>query len=164
MKPLVEGWAMILNVLRDTDQKLTSYCWKAGLISFVPSVLVAAVLTPLRGGESIEFDASPLELVFGILILSPWLETLLMWPVLAVLRRLTGTVLAAAVASAVFWACLHSLASPLWGFSVVWPFFVFSICFLEWKRKSIGHAIAATGLTHMFQNAIPTVILIAAAS
>jgi hypothetical protein len=63
--------------------------------------------------------------------------------------------------SAFTWACLHSLAAPTWGFSVFWPFFVFSVAFLEWEKKSKLKAICIVTLIHLCQNLIPALILAA---
>ena len=95
------------------------------------------------------------------LILDPWMETFLMWPVLWMLNRLMTAPTKIAIASAVLWGILHSLSAPAWGMIIVWPFFVFSVGFLEWEKKSKGVAIVVTALVHTCQNIIPAVAVLA---
>jgi hypothetical protein len=44
--------------------------------------------------------------------------------------------------------------------SVAWPFFVFSICFLEWEKISKRRAIVVTALLHTCQNLLPAIALL----
>lgn len=149
----------VLELLRNTDRPLGSYVWRAWLIAMLPSLVVSALVT-----FALPDSASPLKgpavfVLVGVLFLSPWLETLLMWPVLWVLKRCIGSMVGVAAASAVFWGVLHSLAAPAWGLVVAWPFFIFSLCFLAWEKKSAGRAIIATAVIHMCQNALPAFAL-----
>lgn len=153
---------MILRALRNTEQRIGSYVWKAGLIAVLPSLAVSFLLSAgTHSGPSPAFRGPAMMVVFGVLVLSPWIETLLMWPILWLLQKFMQSSVAVAATSAVVWGILHSLASPLWGIVVAWPFFVFSFCFLEWRRKSIGSAVLATGLTHTCQNILPALALAA---
>jgi hypothetical protein len=104
-----------------------------------------------------------LLVLFGVLFFSPWLETVLMWPALWVLKRLIRNSLGVAFASAILWGGLHSLVSPTWGLIVLWPFFVLSLCFLEWQKRSTGRAILVTGLVHTCNNSLPAVAILLSA-
>ena len=151
----------LLELLRNTDRSMRSYVWRAWLIALLPSLVVSAVVTLALPESTPPLKGPAVFLVVGVLFLSPWFETLLMWPVLWVLKRFIASSIGVAAASAVFWGILHSLAAPAWGLVVVWPFFVFSTCFLEWEKKSTGRAIVATALVHMCQNALPALALVA---
>ena len=153
----------ILRILRNTDQPIASYAWRAGLLALVPSLMISTVVVVALPGQSPELrmNAPAIVVVFGTLVLSPWTETILMWPVLWGLQRFIAGRTQVAVASAIFWGLLHSLAAPTWGIVIAWPFFVFSVCFLAWGEKSRKRAIVATALTHTFQNVLPTIGLLA---
>jgi hypothetical protein len=71
----------LLKPLRDTAQPLLCYVWKAGLISLLPSLAISALLSQLVTLEEPPGlrEGPPAQLLFGVLILSPWLETLLLW-------------------------------------------------------------------------------------
>ncbi|HPA18506.1 MAG TPA: hypothetical protein PLU30_12220 [Verrucomicrobiae bacterium] len=145
----------ILSALSDTDQPLIGYAFKAALISVVPSLVVGFVALPLLPGTPlpIQLDIHTGPMLFGIAVLvSPWLETLLMWPVLWLLGRLTRNPIHQALMSTAFWALLHAIRRPARALCVAWGFFVFSVCFLAWKRRSTGSALLATGFTHSFDN------------
>ena len=159
----------ILPLLRNTDQPVLSYVWRAWLIGFIPTIVIAPIIglimpdkVPSIDGSpgSMFYKQSPITIVLSAVVLGPWIETLLMWPILGLLKRIIRKTLWVAAASAVVWGVLHSLAAPAWGLGVAWPFFVFSLCFLEWSKISIGKAITATALIHMLHNAVPICILV----
>lgn len=154
----------ILQALRNTEQPAYNYIWKAWLISFVPSMVISFIVQLTMPAQMPPLDAkAPVALtVLGILVISPWSETLLMWPVLWILERTVGKMLWVAAISAVLWALVHSLLAPAWGFGVAWPFFVFSMSFLEWKKKSLGRAIGVTASIHMCQNLVPSAFFVLA--
>ena len=81
-----------------------------------------------------------------------------MWPILGIIREVTRNDLRIALASALIWGYIHSLFAIGWGLTVCWGFFVFSVCFLEWEKKSKGKAIIATALVHTCQNMVPAVL------
>lgn len=151
----------IIRSLRNTDQSKASYVWRAWLISFIPSLVIATVVVNLLGLQpykDLTIDKSPTFWVFGVVLLSPWAETLLMWPILAILKEVFRKQLWVALASALMWGYLHSRFALAWGFPTAWAFFVFSLCFLEWEKKSKSKAIIVTASVHMCQNGVPTLI------
>jgi hypothetical protein len=151
----------VLRILRNTDQRMWSYVWKATLISLIPSLAISAVVALVIPGKGPDFEGPPLIFtLLGILVLSPWLETLLLWGTLWVIKRLLKGPVQIAIAAAVLWGMLHSLGTPTWGLSVAWPFFVFSVCFLEWEKRSKGRAIVVTALVHTCQNIIPAIAVV----
>jgi hypothetical protein len=157
----------ILRVLRNTDQSVPSYVWQAWLISMIPSLLISALVAGVRasagyGNPPLKLWESPVWLVLlGVFLVGPWIETLVMWPILAVLKRVIQNTILVALASAVVWGVFHGLTDPGWGLIVIWAFFVFSLCFLEWEKKSRRKAIVVTSLVHMCHNSIPVVSVLA---
>ncbi len=136
-----------------------------GLVSFVPSMIIVAFLV---GAGVINEETSPnfgqvlhpAAKFVGMVIFSPIVETLLMSFFLWLMSFATKRRILLATMSALIWAGLHSILAPVWGFGVLWPFFVMSCAYLAWRQKSWSHAIVvATGI-HMLQNLIPATLLI----
>lgn len=100
-----------------------------------------------------------LTAVLLLVLFSPIFETLIMGGVLLVLLRfLTPTW--AVVASAIAWGGLHSLAAPVWGLIIWWPFLVFSTLFVAWRGRSLTLAFVMPMTVHMLQN-LPPALLVA---
>lgn len=152
---------IILRILSDTQQPILSYVWKATLLALIPSLVIGVGVALAFPGNVPPLSGSNASVICGALIVSPWLETFLMWPVLSLIKRVAVKSTHIAVASAILWGLLHSLAAPVWGLGVLWPFFVFSICFLEWEKKSKRRAIGVTALVHTGQNLLPVMAILA---
>ena len=129
-------------------------------VAFPASILLAAVLqwvAPEAQGP--EFPMRGLTAVLLLVLFSPIVETLIMGGVLlALLRFLTPTW--AVVASAIVWGVFHSLAAPVWGLIIWWPFLVFSTLFVAWRGRSLALAFLMPMAVHMLQN-LPPALLIA---
>lgn len=158
--PPANLWQRILGTLRNTDQPMFSYVWRAWLIALVPSIVMAVIVGIVMPDKFPKFDGPAVSLVVAIVLICPWVETLVMWPILGILKRTVKKTLWVAAASAVAWGVVHSLGAAAHGFVTAWPFFVFSLCFLEWQRKSTGRAITATALVHMCQNMVPAFFIV----
>ncbi len=150
----------MIRTLARTDQPVWTYVAKAALLTLIPSLVISAVVETILPDEGPTFDGPVIVVVVGVLVLSPWIETLLMWPILGLLRRFVRKRIPLAVGSAMVWALLHSLAAPAWGLIIAWPFFVLSLCFIAWEEKSVGRAIVVTALVHTCHNVIPTIALL----
>ena len=125
------------------------------LTAFVPTVLLAAlVLWLLPGGERPQFAMDGAFALFGLVVFAPVVETLIMGTVLLVLLRLLGPT-AAIVASAAGWGIAHSLAAPIWGLIIWWPFLIFSTLFVVWRSRSLGAAFAVPAAVHALHNLGP---------
>jgi hypothetical protein len=46
-----------------------------------------------------------------------------------------------------------------WGITVLWPFFIYSMCFICWKEESIFEAFYMTFTLHAMHNSLPAIIL-----
>jgi len=154
----------LLCLLFDNQISMWKYILRTGLISLVPSLVIAMILG-LTGVITEEtgpdFKGSVIGLFIGLVIVSPLLETLLMAGGLWILSFITKRQVRLAVISAFVWAGVHSLIAPAWGLGVIWPFFVFSCCYLSWRRRSWWRAILVTSCVHAFQNILPAIAVIA---
>jgi hypothetical protein len=156
------GW--LLSVLFDNRISMRKYVLRAGLISFLPSMMIAVVLAAAgimteEGGPT--FEGNPLFVLPMIVLIGPPIETLLMVPILWILSFFTKREVPLAAMSACVWAGLHSLLAPAWGLGVIWPFFVFSCSYLTWRRRAFWRAILVTSCVHSLQNLLPGIIAVA---
>ena len=127
--------------------------------AFVPSIMLAAlVLWLLPGGQGPKFHMDGALAMFGLVVFAPVLETLIMGTVLLVLLRLVGPT-AAILASSAGWAVAHSLAAPIWGLIIWWPFLVFSTLFVVWRSRSLMAAFAVPAAVHALHNLAPALAI-----
>jgi hypothetical protein len=156
------GW--LLSWLFDNEISMFDYVVHAGLISFVPSVMIAVILAAsgiMSEQSSPTFEGNPLFLLPMIVLIGPPIETLLMVPILWILSFFTKREVPLAAMSACVWAGLHSLLAPAWGLGVIWPFFVFSCSYLTWRKRAFWRAILVTSCVHSLQNLLPGIIAVA---
>ncbi len=149
----------VLKKLRNTDQGAPRYiCW-ACVIDITPTLLIAVALAYV---EVMLFEIPETSVskepfsdyFFSSVVLAPWIETLLMGLILAILEHvIRGTVWLAAV-SGIIWGILHGIGDPSHGVVVTWSFFVQSLCFLEWSKKSLRQAVAITAFVHTCHNLV----------
>jgi len=83
-----------------------------------------------------------------------------MWPILRILKWVIPSKLGIAVVSAIIWGNIHSQFAHILGLTAAWGFFIFSVCFLEWEKKSTGRAIIVTACVHMCLNAVPAMLVV----
>ena len=107
-----------------------------------------------------EFPVGGAAALFLLVIFSPAIETLIMGGVLSLLLRFLSPT-AAVIASALGWGIAHSLAAPVWGLTIWWPFLIFSTLFVVWRPLGWWHAAALVACVHALQNLLPALILIA---
>ncbi len=143
------------DFLADTGQAKLLYIAKAWLLVFIPSVALSAGVSLLvQKPAGPEFGATGLTLFLLLVVFAPVIETLLMIPPLLLIDRFAGP-RAAIVGSAIFWGVLHSLAAPLWGLVVWWPFLILSAILLVWRReRGLWIAILMVTAVHALQNAV----------
>lgn len=147
-------------MLRNTDQPIRSYVWRAWLVLFIPTVPISIIAT-VAGIPGPDIPSDRLgSFAVGAILIAPWAETLLMLPILWILKRFIGSTLWVAFASAVIWGMLHALNAIGHGLTAAWMFLVLSVCYLEWEKKSQATAIGVTTLLHMCQNSLAVSALI----
>ena len=131
------------------------------LMTFPVSIALAGIIHLIApNARGPEFPASGPLAIFLLAIFSPLVETLLMAGALALLLRFMPPRWAV-LASAAGWGAAHSLAAPIWGLIIWWPFLIFSTLYVTWRQRSLGLALAVPMITHALQN-LPSAILIAA--
>jgi Type II CAAX prenyl endopeptidase Rce1-like len=157
-RALVAGWLAILD---ETERPRLGYTIRAALLSFIPALIIGIFLGLIFRGGRPDFDGSALSLVLQLIVIAPWIETLLMIPILWLLKKRLSDPLDLALASGVVWGVIHALSAPVQGIAIVWPFVVFTTCFLAFDRTSRKKAIFATACVHMLHNLVPTLLLIA---
>ena len=129
------------------------------LTAFLPSIALAAlVLWLLPGGEGPRFEIDGVLAIFGLVVFAPIAETLIMGSVLLVLLRLVGPT-AAVLASSAGWGVAHSLAAPIWGLIIWWPFLIFSTLFVVWRNRSLAAAFAVPAAVHALHNLAPALAI-----
>ena len=156
------GW--LLSKLFDNRISMRKYALRAGLISFLPSMMIAAILGSsgiITEESGPTFEGDPRFLLPMIVLIGPPLETLLMVPILWMLSFLTKRQVPLAAMSACVWAVMHSLAAPAWGLCIFWPFFVFSCSYLTWRKRAFWRAILVTSCIHSLQNLLPGIVAVA---
>jgi hypothetical protein len=154
----------LLSMLFDNGIPPYKYIIRTGFISLIPSLIISFLLGMLgvmNEETAPDIKGSVLLLFVGMVIIGPPIETLLMGPVLKLLSFITKYKVRLAIMSACFWAILHSLLAPAWGLGVIWPFFVFSCSYLNWRERAWWKAVLITSGVHAFQNFLPTIIVIA---
>jgi hypothetical protein len=104
----------ILSVLRSTDRPIPVYVWHAWLIDVVPAlpilVIVIALLGPRRQAAADSLLPSLMTLTFfwELVVKAPWTETLIMWPILYLLRLILGNTMWVPAVSGLIWGNLHA--------------------------------------------------------
>ena len=147
------------------DGSKFAYAGKAWLLVLLPSLAlsllaqaIGSVVFPGDPGPDIKANSL---LLFAILVfVGPLLESIIMGGVLLVLVRWLRPA-HAVFASAILWGAAHSLASPMWGLVVWWPFLVLSIVFLTWRGGGFWLGVGMATLVHGLQNATAGVALLA---
>ena len=102
--------------------------------------------------------SGPMKL-FLVAGFSPVVETLVMAGVLGLLLRwLAGW--QAVIASSALWGIAHSLATPLWGAVIWWPFLIFSTLYVTWRPRGFWRAVGVVVAVHVLQNLFPAILLV----
>ena len=138
--------------LFSAEEPALAYAAKAWLLALLPSLALAGLINlaaPSAGTP--DFPVGGTIFLVLVLIVAPLVETLLMIPPLWAFARIAGPG-AAAIGSALLWAALHSLAVPLWGLVVWWPFLILSVVLLTWWRRGLGRALLMVAGIHAMQN------------
>lgn len=136
------------------------YVAVAWACAFLPSLVLSAVASHLLPESAPTFPrADPALLLFLLVVFAPVVETLIMGTVLLILERIAGF-LPAVLLSSAGWGIAHSLQAPAWGLVIWWPFLIFSVVFLTWRRRSLAAAFALPMIIHGLQNLGPALLLV----
>ena len=133
---------------------------KAWPLVLLPSMLLSALVNfAMPAAEAPAISVATPRLIFMLVLGAPLIETLIMLVPLLVLARLFGA-MPAAVLSAIGWGIAHSLAAPIWGLVVWWPFLIFSIALMVWRRRSLVAGYFIVSAVHALQNGFAAMLLI----
>jgi len=131
------------------------------LLTIVGSLVLSTIierLVPGRPGPDLGDTSGPMKL-FLVAGFSPVVETLIMAGVLGLLLRwLAGW--QAVIASSALWGIAHSLATPLWGAVIWWPFLIFSTLYVTWRPRGFWPAVGVVVAVHVLQNLFPAILLV----
>ena len=103
-------------------------------------------------------QAAPVVIFLGLTLFSPIVETVLMAAIMALLLKWLRP-WQAVVLSAVGWGLAHSSLAPWWGAVIWWPFLIFSILFVTWRRHGFWRAAAVPTAVHILQNLVPAIVI-----
>ena len=165
----------MLNFLKDTSGSKALYILRTAALTltgaFAAIFLYGLLVYALVGFDDpsvMQADSGPdfptdqvFVLIFLVVIFSPIVETLIMWPIIAGLKRLTSSYWSIALISAFIWAVFHSTMWLIWGFIIFWPFLLMSMAFLNWQKVSNAHAYWMTCAIHMTHNSVAAALMIA---
>jgi hypothetical protein len=146
--------------LFDTTQNKAAYLGKALLLDLPLCLVVAVIIGFLSSDPGPDFSKyGPAQLLFALCVFAPLVETGMMMLIYGVLRWFTkrGEILVAL--SVIAWALLHSTSHRLWGISIAWPFLLFSVCYLNWEKRSRSHAFLMTAAFHGLHNLFLALLL-----
>ena len=140
----------------------------ASAISLSSALAVSALLTTLglipKGASPFSYPLRGpwMALVFtwGLLVLSPVVETFVLCVLISLGIRLRIPPLFAVVLGALVWAFLHSMAWGPWGFVVFPAFLVFGYTFVRWRYLSFSAGFVSATVVHALHNVVPTVTLL----
>jgi hypothetical protein len=150
--------------LFNTEQPATRYilnaAWRILVIAIPLSILLGILFPNVEGPDYSGLTSSLPRMFILIVIGAPLLETLIMWPVIALIRIFTKVTWQVALVSALFWGFLHWLQSPLQGVVTTWSFFVMSVCFIVWRRHSLGKSYLYTACVHGMNNLVAFLLML----
>lgn len=126
----------------------------------LPALGLAAFFSWLiPGAPRPVFDGDPWLIFFMVEVFAPIVESLIMAVVLEVLLRIFPWQAAVSL-SAIGWGVAHSLQAPTWGLVIWWPFLIFSILYVTWRKRSKLAAIGIAASVHALNNLIPALLLL----
>ena len=109
---------------------------------------------PLRG------PWTALGFAWGLLALSPVVETFVLCVLISLGIRLHLSPVFAVILGALLWAFLHSMAWAPWGFIVFPAFVVFGYTFVRWRYLSFSAGFVSATVVHVLHNIIPTAAML----
>jgi membrane protease YdiL (CAAX protease family) len=160
---------ILITNMAEKLEKLTlankpfQYVVAAYFFAVLPTLILSAFLYfvgLLPQNKIMSENSSPWADFAGTTLFAPLVETLLMLPIFAALRKFTSRVGWLCIWSALIWALLHSALHPVWGLTTFWTFLVLSFSFLLWERRGKMWAFAITAIIHSLNNTIVVIALI----
>lgn len=144
--------SFLFKCISDTTQPFLHSLVKTSLLAILFGLITTYsvdLIFPNYPHPNIEFS---IHNFIGAVLLGPIFESLFMLPIFIVIKKITDKILLAAVLSASFWAGLHSLQYIFWGVVTFPLFFIISLSYLSWIKKSQAKAVLSMLLIHHFNN------------
>ena len=129
------------------------------LCAFPASIVLAAIVHFIApAAKTPDFEISGLAAIGMLVFFSPIVETLIMGGVLLLLLKFLSPT-RAVIASSLAWGVAHSIAAPIWGAIIWWPFLIFSTLFVTWRSRSLLLAFVIPATVHGLQNLAPALLV-----
>ena len=130
----------------------------AALISFSSTILVAIAMRSIAGDVSAYSRAAPADIIdlFGVIVLAPIIETLLLSFLVVSLSELINNMIYACIIGALLISVVHGIFSIIQAFLIFIPFIVFCTPFFGGQigRKSL----LISSLIHSFHNSLICIV------
>lgn len=155
-----------IKFITDPEQGFLKYLVKSYLLAFIPAQVLALFISFMNidGSNSDDYllDQSEqiLEIVAGFVFIAPIIETILMALFITAISLIIKNVYTVSFITALIAGLIHSLFIPFWGIHTFWPFFIFSMAFLTWRRISFIKGFLMANAIHLLYNIVPTIAII----
>ncbi|WP_448569755.1 CPBP family glutamic-type intramembrane protease [Thalassotalea ganghwensis] len=143
----------MFKLLENTNQPLKLYVFKVYILAICIGLPIGFLLDFFfPNADTPDFEIG-IDLFIGAVFFGPVLETILMIPIIYLIRKMTSNILYISIISAFIWGVIHSLQAPLWGIGVFTLFFLMSMSYQYWDKYSRGHALLVVMSIHALNNA-----------
>ena len=138
--------------------------WLAILTGWLMSLAGSLVLAAIVSGVAPQLAKPDFKGISGItaimllVVFSPLVESLIMGGVLVLLQRFLRPA-GAIIASSLLWGVAHSLGALSWGFTIWWPFLIFSTLFVVWRQHGFWAGVGVAAAAHALQNLGPALVV-----
>ena len=155
-----------IKFITDPEQGGFKYLVKSYLLAFIPVQVLAVFISFMNidGSNSDDYllDQSEqiLEIVAGFVFIAPIIETILMALFITAISLIIKNVYTVSFITALIAGLIHSLFIPFWGIHTFWPFFIFSMAFLTWRKISFIKGFLMANAIHLLYNIVPTIAII----
>jgi hypothetical protein len=127
---------------------VTSFLGALSIVGIL-QVKLAIVIPNLKINSTADISA----LLISQILLSPLVETLLSVGLLEICRRWINSKIKIVIIFGIFWAALHAYLDPLYFFSTIWMFFIFSDLYLRSRDNfSVLKAGLLMWIAHLVNN------------
>lgn len=144
----------MFKFLFDVEQNKVIYIFKSLALVLVCGYSMSFLMSLLFPNATYPDIPTGFPLNLITVIVGPLIETLLMLFVFKIISYFTNSLLYSCFISALIWAILHSLSTPIHGVVIFLSFFIFSISFKVWEKVSKDLAFAITAAIHMLNNLV----------
>jgi hypothetical protein len=146
-----------IATLSEPQGSLWRACVEIWLIAFLPSLALFGLgfLLVSTGFKVklIEPLAPTLKSSMQFLVAAPVVETLVLMILVKLLALTTLRPLYIAIVVGLVFGVTHGFASGIMFLSALWGFFILTIAYLQWRKRSRWHGFCAASLPHALANA-----------